>query len=105
MTYSDVDLSSRFECSNPVLNRIHQNVRWTLTNGLLGMPLDCLYREHWAWTDPATITGSLYPRKHMPRFWTQWLADIAHPPQPHATAPTICPSSPSSPPFPPASGG
>ncbi|MHC4178857.1 MAG: family 78 glycoside hydrolase catalytic domain, partial [Planctomycetota bacterium] len=105
VTYSDVDLSSRFECSNPVVNRIHQNVRWTLTNGLFGMPLDCLYREHWAWTDPATITGSLYPRKHMPLFWTKWLEDIAHAQRPDGNVPTICPSYPSSPHFDPAWGG
>ncbi len=90
--YSDVDLSSRFDCSSPVLNRIHQNVRWTLSNGLFGMPLDCLYREHWAWTDPATITGSLYPRQHMPLFWTKWLEDIAHAQLPDGNVPQICPS-------------
>ena len=92
VTYSDVDVSSRFECSDPMLNKIHKNVHWTLTNGLFGMPLDCLYREHWAWTDPATITGSLYPRKHMPRFWTKWLDDIAHAQRPNGDVPTICPA-------------
>jgi len=105
VTHSDVDLSSRFDCSDPVLNQIHKNVHWTLTNGLFGMPLDCLYREHWAWTDPATITGSLYPRKHMPLFWTKWLEDIAHAQQPDGNVPTICPSYPSNPHFDPAWGG
>lgn len=77
VVHSAVDLSGGFCCSNPLLNRIHQNVVWTLTNGLFGIPLDCLHREHWAWTDPATVAGSLYPRKHMPLFWTKWLSDIA----------------------------
>jgi alpha-L-rhamnosidase len=76
VVYSAVDLTGDFGCSNPLLNRIHQNVVWTLTNGLFGIPLDCLHREHWAWTDPATVAGSLYPRKHMPLFWTKWLDDI-----------------------------
>jgi len=103
--YSDVDLSGRFDCSSPMLNRIHRNVRWTLTNGLFGMPLDCLYREHWAWTDPATITGSLYPRQHMPLFWTKWLEDIAHAQQPDGNVPRICPSYDARPGFDPAWGG
>jgi alpha-L-rhamnosidase len=103
--YTDVDLSGRFESSSPVLNRIHQNVRWTLTNGLFGMPLDCLYREHWAWTDPATITGSLYPRQHMPLFWTKWLEDIAHAQQPNGNVPQICPNYDARPAFDPAWGG
>jgi len=76
VVHSSVDLTSSFECSNPTLNRIHQNVVWTVRNGLFGIPLDCLHREHWAWTDPATIASSLYPRIHMPLFWTKWLEDI-----------------------------
>ena len=74
--YSDMDLSREFSYSNPVLNKIHLMVKWTMTNGLFGMPLDCLYREHWAWTDPAAIAGNPYPRKHIPSFWLKWLADI-----------------------------
>jgi alpha-L-rhamnosidase len=105
VTYTDVDLSGRFRCSSPVLNRIHRNVRWTLTNGLFGMPLDCLYREHWAWTDPATITGSLYPRQHMPQFWTKWLEDISHAQLPNGNVPRICPSYDARPGFDPAWGG
>ena len=92
--YSAVDMSGDFECSNPVLNKVHQNVVWTLTNGLFGIPLDCLHREHWAWTDPATITGSLYPRKHMPMFWTKWLLDIADAQHENGAVPDIAPSYP-----------
>jgi len=92
VVYSAVDMSGDFECSDPVLNRIHQNVVWTLTNGLFGIPLDCLHREHWAWTDPATITGSLYTRKHMPLFWTKWLYDIADAQNASGAVPDVAPS-------------
>jgi len=76
VVYSAVELTGDFHCSNPLLNQIHQNVIWTLTNELYGMPLDCLHREHWAATDPATIASTLYTRKHLPLFWTKWLGDI-----------------------------
>jgi len=92
VVYSAIDMSGDFECSSPMLNRIHRNVVWTLTNGLFGIPLDCLHREHWAWTDPATITGSLYPRKHMPLFWTKWLDDIADAQHPSGAVPDVAPS-------------
>jgi alpha-L-rhamnosidase len=92
VVHSAVDLSGDFDCSNPLLNRIHQNVVWTLTNGLFGIPLDCLHREHWAWTDPATVAGSLYPRKHMPLFWTKWLSDIADAQGEHGEVPDIAPN-------------
>ena len=77
VTHNAIDMSGDFECSNPLFNRIHKNVVWTFTNGLFGMPLDCMHREHWAWTDPATVAGGLYPRKYMPLFWIKWLRDIA----------------------------
>ncbi len=92
VVHSAVDMSGDFECSDPVLNRIHRNVVWTLTNGLFGIPLDCLHREHWAWTDPATVTGSLYPRKHMPMFWTKWLDDIADAQHDNGAVPDVAPS-------------
>ena len=90
--FSDVDLSGGFECSNPLFNRIHELVHWTVTNGLYGIPLDCLHREHWAWTDPATVVSSVYPRKHMPRFWSKWLDDIRDAQYADGRVPDICPN-------------
>jgi alpha-L-rhamnosidase len=90
--YSAVDTSGDFECSNPLLNQIHKNVVWTLKNGLFGIPLDCLHREHWAWTDPATVTGNLYPRKHMPLFWTKWVNDIADAQHEDGAVPDVAPT-------------
>ena len=92
VVYSAVDMAGDFECSDPVLNKVHRNVVWTMTNGLFGIPLDCLHREHWAWTDPATITGSLYARKHMPLFWTKWLYDIADAQNDNGAVPDVAPS-------------
>jgi len=91
VVFSAVDMSGDFDCSNPLLNQIHKNVVWTLTNGLFGIPLDCLHREHWAWTDPATVAGSLYPRKYMPIFWTKWLNDIQGAQRKDGAVPDICP--------------
>jgi len=91
VVHTDEDLSGEFECSDDLVNKIHRNVLWTLKNGLFGMPLDCLHREHWAWTDPATITGSLYPRKHMPTFWTKWLRDIVDSQREDGLVPHVCP--------------
>jgi len=89
--YSDADMYGDFSCSNPLLNQIHQNVTWTLINGSYGFPLDCLHREHWAWTDPGTVAGSLYTRKHMPLFWTKWLMDIADAQWENGAIPVIAP--------------
>lgn len=92
VVFSGIDMSGDFQCSEPLLNKIHQNTVWTFTNGLFGIPLDCLHREHWAWTDPATITGSLYPRKHMPLFWTKWLYDIGDAQFENGAVPDVAPN-------------
>ena len=94
VVYSAVDLSGDFHCSNALLNRIHRNVVWTITNGLYGLPLDCLHREHWAWLDPGTDASTLYARKHMPLFWTKWLRDAKHAQHADGVIPDVVPAYP-----------
>ena len=89
--YNSIDLSGGFECSDPLLNKIHRAVRRTMTSQLFGIPLDCLYREHWGWTDPATITGTLFPRLFMPLFWHKWLNDIKDAQRVNGSVPDFAP--------------
>jgi len=94
VVYSSVDMSGDFQCSHPRVNSIHRNTVWTVKNGLFGIPLDCLHREHWGWTDPATIAGSLYPRKYMPAFWMKWLNDIKDAQRDDGAVPDFAPTYP-----------
>lgn len=94
VVYSAIDMSGDFQCSNSRANAIHRNTVWTVKNGLFGIPLDCLHREHWGWTDPATIAGSLYPRKHMPGFWTKWINDIKDAQRDDGAVPDFAPTYP-----------
>ena len=94
VVYSAVDLSCDFECSNALLNHIHQNSLWTMTNGLYGFPLDCLHREHWGWLDPGTDASTCYSRIHMPLFWTKWLEDAKHAQHPDGVIPDVVPAYP-----------
>ncbi|MBN1942743.1 MAG: family 78 glycoside hydrolase catalytic domain [Phycisphaerae bacterium] len=75
VVHSSVDLAGDFECSNPLLNRIHRNCMWTLGNALYGIELDCLFREHWSWLEPASSPAFFFARKHIPQFITKYLAD------------------------------
>lgn len=53
--HSDVPLVGEFECSNPTLNRIWQNGRWSYLSNLFGIPTDCPHREKNGWTGDAHI--------------------------------------------------
>ncbi|MBN1342088.1 MAG: family 78 glycoside hydrolase catalytic domain [Phycisphaerae bacterium] len=76
VVHNSVDMTGDFECSNALLNQIHRNCAWTLTNGLYSYTLDCLYREYWGWLEPASNPSTLFTRRYMPRFWTKWLRDV-----------------------------
>ena len=90
--YNSVDFSGSFSSSNPLLNKIHEAAKRTLKNELFNIPLDCLDREHWGWIDPATITGTLYPRQFMPLFWIKWLEDIRESQFENGAIPDIAPN-------------
>lgn len=75
VVHSSIDMTGDFQCSDPLLNRIHRNCVWTLGNSLYGMEMDCLYREHWGWLEPASSPSIFFTRKHIPRFITKYLGD------------------------------
>ena len=94
VVYSSVDMTGDFKCSNPLLNQIHRICIWTFTNGLYGLPLDCLYREHWGWLDPGTDAATLFSRQYMPRFLTKWLRDAQCAQHPDGVIPDVVPAYP-----------
>ena len=75
VVHSSVDMTGGFQCSNPLLNQINRNCVWTFTNTAFGIELDCLYREHWGWLEPASDPSMLFARRFMPQFWTKFLGD------------------------------
>jgi len=82
VVYNDVDLYGDFRCSNELFNSIHANVIQTLENALKGFILDCMHREPFGYSEPASISASLWTRKHMPTLWNKFARDVlisAHP--------------------------
>lgn len=89
--YQDVDFTTCFNCSNELLNKIHNAVMQAIKNQTFGLPLDCLNREHWGWVDPASIAGTFYPRQFMPLYWKKWAEDIRESQFPNGGIPDIAP--------------
>lgn len=51
VVHSDLPLTSSFECSNPLLNRLYQNILWSQRGNFLSIPTDCPQRdERLGWT-------------------------------------------------------
>jgi alpha-L-rhamnosidase len=76
---SDLTRTGWFECSEPLLNRFHDNVVWSARGNFLDVPTDCPQRdERFGWTGDiqvfAPTAAFLFDSTG---FLTSWLADLA----------------------------
>ena len=53
--YSDLEQIGRFDCSNPLINRLVEATVWSAKGNHLDVPSDCPTRERHAWTGDAQI--------------------------------------------------
>jgi alpha-L-rhamnosidase len=68
----------RFECSNPTLNKLWQNIRWTLRGNLMSIPTDCPQRDErlgWMGDMNAFAQTAMY-QMDLAAFFTKWLQDV-----------------------------
>ncbi len=75
---SDVPEVGTFECSNALVNRFEQNVRWGGLSNFVDIPTDCPQRdERQGWTgDIAVFASTACYHFDMSRFFDKWLLDM-----------------------------
>src|SRR5204862_5947871 len=76
--HSDLERTCWFDCSDPLLNRLHENVVWGMRGNFLDLPTDCPQRdERLGWTGDIQVfsptAAFLYDSAG---FLTSWLADL-----------------------------
>jgi alpha-L-rhamnosidase len=76
--HSDLQRTGWFECSDPLLNRLHENVVWSMRGNFFSIPTDCPQRdERLGWTGDiqvfAPTASFLY---NSAGFLASWLADL-----------------------------
>jgi alpha-L-rhamnosidase len=75
---SDTPVVGRFECSDPMVNRLHSNITWTQRANFIDIPTDCPQRdERLGWTGDAQVyirTATL--NADVQAFFTKWLVDL-----------------------------
>ena len=76
--YSDSPESSSFECSNPMVNKIQENIVWGQRSNYLEVPTDCPQRdERLGWTGDTQVfirTGCY--NQDVSEFFTKWMVDL-----------------------------
>jgi len=77
--YSDMPATGTFECSDPLINRLHQNTIWSMKSNFLDLPTDCPQRERAGWTGDAQIfTPSASFLMDTRAFFRKWLAELRY---------------------------
>ncbi|MEU0479607.1 glycoside hydrolase family 78 protein [Streptosporangium sp. NPDC006013] len=77
--HSDLERTGWFTCSDPLVNRLHENVVWSMRGNFVDVPTDCPQRdERLGWTGDlqvfAPTASFLYDSAGL---LTGWLADLA----------------------------
>jgi len=77
--HSDAPLTSGWECSDGMLNRLYRNIVWTQRSNYLEVPMDCPQRdERLGWMGDAQffMRAGTY-NQQVGAFFTKWLRDVA----------------------------
>ncbi len=77
--HSDLERSGWFECSDPLLTRLHENAVWSMRGNFFDVPTDCPQRdERLGWTgDLQVFSPSACFIYDASGFLQSWLADLA----------------------------
>ncbi|MEW9050806.1 MAG: family 78 glycoside hydrolase catalytic domain [Neobacillus sp.] len=92
--HSDMEQAGEFECSNPLVNRLQQNIVWGQRGNFLDVPTDCPQRsERLGWTADAQvfIQTALF-NYHGGAFFTKWLRDLKADQLPDGNVPFVIPN-------------
>jgi len=91
--HSDTPLTSGFECSDPMANRLFKNVVWTQRANFLDLPTDCPQRdERFGWMGDAQIyVHCATLNADVAAFYSKWLREVMEAQRPSGTFPGYCP--------------
>ncbi len=97
--HTDMRRTGWFSCSDPVLERLHENVVWSMRGNFLDVPTDCPQRdERLGWTGDIQVFAPTAAFLHdCAGMLTSWLADLAADQLPDGAVPFFIPSIPTLP--------
>lgn len=78
VVHSDMEETGSFECSDPLINKLHKNVQWSMKGNFMSVPTDCPQRdERLGWTgDSHAFSPTANFLYDTAGFWRGWLKDF-----------------------------
>ncbi len=94
VVHSDMERTGWFECSDTLINRLHENVVWSMRGNFLDIPTDCPQRdERLGWTgDIQVFSPTACLLYDAAGFMQSWLADLAAEQQERGVVPLVVPT-------------
>lgn len=91
--HSDTPMTSEFQCSDPMVNKLFQNITWTQRANFFELPTDCPQRnERFGWTGDAQIyVRTATFNADVAAFFTKWLDDLEEAQLPNGAYPDYAP--------------
>ena len=91
--HSDTPMTSDFQCSDPMVNRLFKNIVWTQRANFIDLPTDCPQRdERFGWTgDAQTYVHAATYNADVAAFYTKWLRELMESQRPSGTFPGYAP--------------
>ena len=91
--HSDMQPTSEFTTSNPLINQLQHNILWGQKGNFLDVPTDCPQRdERLGWTGDAEVFARTAAfNMDVAGFFTKWLHDLAADQRPNGIVPTVIP--------------
>lgn len=92
--HTDMEQTGSFECSNPLVNQLQQNITWGQRGNFLDVPTDCPQRdERLGWTGDAQVfVQTALFNYHGGAFFTKWLRDLRADQLPDGGVPFVIPN-------------
>ncbi len=90
---SDTPRAGQFECSDPMVNQLYQNIVWSQRGNFIEVPTDCPQRdERLGWTGDAQIfIRTATYNMDVAAFFTKWLVDLVDAQTPEGAFPDVAP--------------
>lgn len=74
---SDFDYHGSFECSDPLVTKLHENIAWSMRGNFFDVPTDCPTRERSGWTgDAETFAPTALLVGDARNYLSNWLVDL-----------------------------
>jgi alpha-L-rhamnosidase len=94
VVHSDIPSTGKFECSDPLINQLQDNIVWGQKGNFVDVPTDCPQRdERLGWTGDAQVfirTAAF--NMNVAGFFTKWTRDLEDAQYPNGAFPAVAPN-------------